>query len=504
MRSRRLFINIVTNLLLEAVIIVHGFIIPKIILSYFGSGVNGLLSSITQFLAYISLLEAGFGPVVKAMLYKPIALKKIEDIKRILKSAEIFFRRIALIFLVYMAGLCVVYPLFVSSEFDRVYTISLIVIIGISTFAEYFFGMTYKLFLQAKQKLFIVSFIQISTYIASIITVIVLAKYGAGVHLIKLVSGLIFIARPIIQNYYVRKKYLIDLKDVQTIRIQQKWDGLAQHIAWVIHSNTDVAVLTFFSTLEEVSVYSVYYLVIKGVKSLVQAFANGIDSTFGDMIAKNEHENLNKKFAVYELLYGAIGTVLFSVTMVSITSFVLLYTKNVNDANYARPVFGIILTIGEYFWIIRQPYNNLIKAAGKFKETRVGAWLECIVNIVVSIILVKWLGLIGVAIGTLVAMTIRTCEFIYFSNKCILKRPVQKSILKLAIQLIEMAAITFIGVRLSLNTANDLPQFAINSAVTFIIALAIVLVLDICIFRKEASDFLRLSKRIINKRKKNE
>ena len=67
--------NIVTTLILQFVVLISGFIVPKLIIGKFGSNVNGLLSSITQFLAYISLLESGIGPVVKASLYKPIAEK---------------------------------------------------------------------------------------------------------------------------------------------------------------------------------------------------------------------------------------------------------------------------------------------------------------------------------------------------------------------------------------------------------------------------------------------
>ena len=75
MRSKNAIRNIATSLLLQIIAIVYGFIVPKIIIDCFGSNVNGLVVSITQFLSYISLLESGFGPVVKAVLYKPIANK---------------------------------------------------------------------------------------------------------------------------------------------------------------------------------------------------------------------------------------------------------------------------------------------------------------------------------------------------------------------------------------------------------------------------------------------
>ena len=73
MRSKKAIYNIITSIILQLIMIVYGFVVPKIIINNFGSDVNGLVSSITQFLAYITLLESGFGPVVKSALYKPIA-----------------------------------------------------------------------------------------------------------------------------------------------------------------------------------------------------------------------------------------------------------------------------------------------------------------------------------------------------------------------------------------------------------------------------------------------
>lgn len=57
-RSKKAILNIITSLLLQSVILICGFIVPKLIITNFGSDVNGLISSITQFLAYISLLES--------------------------------------------------------------------------------------------------------------------------------------------------------------------------------------------------------------------------------------------------------------------------------------------------------------------------------------------------------------------------------------------------------------------------------------------------------------
>lgn len=497
MRSKKALYNILSNLILQIVVVIYGFIVPKIIISSFGSNVNGLISSITQFLSYIALLECGFGPVVKAVLYKPIADKDNETIKNILKTSERFFRIIAVIFLVYIVALTIIYPAIVINEFDVLYTISLILIIAISTFAEYFFGMTYKLYIQADQKTYVISIIQIITYILSSICTIILAKLNVSIQVIKLMSGMIFVLRPLIQNYYVKKKYNINLKDADNnFELKQKWDGMAQHIASIIHGNTDITILTLFCSLAEVSVYSIYYLVVKGIKSIIQAFSNGIDASFGNMIAQKEYDNLNKKFNLYEILYFMICTICFTCTMILIVPFVKVYTKGIHDADYIRYAFGYLIVISEYIWAIRLPYSSITLAAGHFKETRTGAWIEAIINIVISVILVMRYGIIGVTIGTIVAMVLRTLEFIYHTNKYILKRNIFESFKKVIIVIICTLTILLI----SLITPNivDVTSYLtwfVNAIIVFIESSFIVLIVNCIFYRKNIGEILKILKK---------
>ena len=413
MRSKKAILNIVVSLVLQIVTLICGFIVPKLLIKNFGSDVNGLTSSITQFLAYITLLEAGFGPVVKAALYKPIAKKNKKEIDNILKASERFFRIIALIFVIYLVVLAIIYPMFVNTQFDYLFTMSLVLIISISTLAEYYFGMTYQLYLQAEQKTYVTATIQIIGYILNTVAILILVKFNFSIQIVKLVSGIIFVLRPLAQNMYVKKKYKLNLKEAdKNYQLKQKWDGLAQHIAAVVHNNTDITILTIFTEMTEVSVYSVYYLVVKGIKAIIQAFTGGIDASFGDMIARGEKEQLNKSFNAYELFYFTITTIAYTCTLILIVPFIKVYTAGITDANYIRPLFASLLVISEFIWAVRLPYSGLTLAAGHFKQTRKGAWVEAISNIVISLILVWKLGITGVAIGTLVAMAIRTVEFI--------------------------------------------------------------------------------------------
>lgn len=502
MRSKKAVKNIITSLLQQIVTVICGLIVPRAIIGTFGSSVNGLISSITQFLSYITLLEAGIGPVIKSALYKPIAKKDKTQIEKILKASQRFFRVISGIFIVYLIALCFIYPMIVSTEFETGYTVSLILIIAISTFAEYFFGMVYKLYLQAEQKTYITSTIQIGTTILNAILVIILIKFGSSIQVVKLGSAFVFVLRPILQNIYVKKKYNINFKNVkEKYELKQKWDGLAQHIASVVHNNTDIAILTIFTNTVEVSVYSVYLYVVTGIKNMVQALTGGVDASFGDMIAKGEQENLNRSFRTYEFFYITLITSIYIIALVMMTPFVMVYTKGITDANYYRPIFSIIIVLAEFMWSVRQPYNDLVKVAGHFKQTNKGAWVEVFTNLIISIALVFKFGMIGVAIGTLVAMTIRTIEFMYHTSKYILKRSQMENVKRVAILIIETLIMVPIGFYISsFIEVNSYISWIGLAILVGIIALLGVGITNSITYRKDLKDLLGMIKRIFKRK----
>lgn len=503
MRSKKALRNVALSVIQKLISIICAFIVPRLIIGRFGSDINGLISSITQFLGYITLLESGFGPVVVSLLYKPIASKDNTEIKNILGATERFFRKIAFIFLIYIVILAFIFPTYINHEFNLIFTASLVIIIAISTFAEYFFGMTYRLYMNANQESYVVSIIQIVSTIINTILVVLLVKLGASIHIVKLASTFAFVLRPILQNIYINKKYKLSLKDANSnYKIKNKWDGLAQHIASVIHNNTDITLLTLFCSLSEVSVYAVYYLVINGIKNVITSFNNGIEASFGDMIAREEKANLNKKFNLYEVVYFTIITIIYTSTIILITPFVAVYTKGVTDANYIRDTFGILFVTSEYIWAIRLPYVSITLAAGHFKETRIGAWVECLSNIVISSILVWKLGIIGVAIGTIVAMFIRTAEFVYHANKYILSRKQWISIKKFLIIIIETLTVCTIVKFIPYITNNNYISWFINAFIVASVASIIVLAFNFISSRNEFKEAVYILKNTIATNKK--
>ena len=484
--------NTVVSLLLQLVTAVCGFIVPRLIIGTYGSDVNGLISSITQFLSYITLFEAGVGGVVRAALYKPLADNDLPKLSGIVSATERFFRKIAYIFIVYMAAVACVYPLIVNKSFGWAYTSSLVVIIGISTFVQYYFGLTYMVFLQADQKRYITSTIQIITIILNTLSVLLFVKCGASIHVLKIGTAIVYILRPLAINFYVKKKYGITRKaEPDNTAISQRWDGLGHHIAYFVNLNTDVVILTIFSkiteafSIAEVSVYTVYYGVVNGVYSIASALSTGMEAALGNMLAKGEKENLREKFGLYEFLSYGVATFFFTCTAILIVPFISVYTKGITDADYIRPAFGYLLVAAYAAFAIRLPYNSLTLAAGHYKQTRNGAFVEAGINVVVSSVLVYFLGIIGVAIGTLAAMIFRTVQYAWYLSKNILVRSFWIFWKRIGVSLI-CAAISLLAAGIIPHiTVSSYFTWAIYGAQTAVVTLAVTLGVNFLFCRKE-------------------
>ena len=76
MRGKQAFKNMVANLFLQVIVLLSGLILPRFILEAYGSNINGMITSVNQFLTYLGLAEAGVGTATVVALYTPLALNE--------------------------------------------------------------------------------------------------------------------------------------------------------------------------------------------------------------------------------------------------------------------------------------------------------------------------------------------------------------------------------------------------------------------------------------------
>ena len=452
MRKKLLAKNTVSSLIAQITALICGFILPRLFLQHFGSEVNGLVNSIMQFLSVISFLELGVGAVVQSSLYKPLAEKDNQKISKVMVSANKFFQRLAQILLIYVVVLMLVYPLIANQNFGFLYTATLIVAISISSFAQYYFGIVNSLLLNADQRGYIQYNAQTITIILNTLVCAIMISMNGTVQMVKLATSLIYLAKPLTLHFYVNRNYQIDWKiEYAEEPIKQKWNGVAQHIASVVLDGTDTIVLTIFSTLSNVSIYSVYFLVVKGVKTLFLSMTNGIQALIGELWAKQELKQLNEFFAWVEWVIHTGTTYVFSCTAALIVPFVQVYTFWIRDANYIHPTFAVLLTLANAMHCLRLPYNIMVLAAGHYKQTQKNYIVAAVLNIIVSVLTVKSLGLIGVAIGTLVAMAYQTIWLAVYDSKHFIFWSLRNVIKQFAIDVLSAALVIAVGCQMSLK-----------------------------------------------------
>ena len=151
-RVKKAAVNSSVAIIGQMVAIICSFILPRLILTHFGSAYNGITSSISQFIECVVLLRAGVGGVTRAALYKPLAEGNNEEISSIINATQAFMKKVSITFLALLFLIACIYPFAVSDEFDWLFSFSLVLILGISTFAQNYFGITYQMLIQADQK----------------------------------------------------------------------------------------------------------------------------------------------------------------------------------------------------------------------------------------------------------------------------------------------------------------------------------------------------------------
>ena len=485
--------NITISLVCQLITMVCGLITPRFMLRAFGSEANGAITSITTFLGYIMLLEGGIGGVARAALYKPLAENDHEKISQIMVEMKRFFRRVGCFFVLYVIVFaCFFKEIAQTDALDWMTSFFLVIIISASTFAQYFIGISNSVLVIASQKQYINNTINLIGTVLNTILVVILTHLGCSLITVKLFSSFVFIAKPITLWLYVKRNFnVIRINSTKTL-LKDKWTGLGQHIAYFLYSHTDVVVLTLFSDLKAVSVYSVYYLVTNSIQSIASSFSSGMEAVFGDMYAKKEIDGLHRAFTMYDTLVSMISVVLFGSTMVLIIPFVRLYTIDVTDTNYIHLLFGILLTIACLLHCLRTTYHNMIIAAGHFKQTNIASYGEAAINIVISILLVIKFGLVGVAIGTVTATLFRFSYYAIYLSKNILFRKIRLWIKRELINVSNLFLIYYVG-----NGIVDL--FAINNYIIWVetaITIAIVssvitILLNLCFYKEACSVLIK-------------
>lgn len=465
MRTKKAILNASISIIYQLIAVICGLITPRLILAAFGSTYNGVISSANQFLEMISFLTLGIAGATRVALYKPIADNDTLSISRIIRSNKNYMHKVGGAVFLYAIFLSILYPFISHNDLSPVESGMLIAIVSIGVFAQYFFGITNQTLLSADQSVYVYYIIQGCALIVNTIIAVVLIKLGCSIFVVKLASSIVFLISPIVLNVVVKKKYkLIDNCEPDNTAIEQRGAVAFHSIANIIHQDTDLVILTLFTDAKLISVYTIYQLIVGKIRQILLMLTNGLEGAFGNMWAKEEYDSFEKNFRFFEYFVFSLTSIIFSCVMVLIIPFVSLYTAGVTDVNYLRYGFAILTVITEIMYCIRHPFLIVVQATGNYEATKMGAMYEAVLNIVISLTLVNFIGISGVMIGTLVANTFRTIQYSFFVSKNLIIGSIRKS----SINALWFAINTLLSIVIQLGVFTLLPS--ISSWTSWILA----------------------------------
>lgn len=374
-------------------------------------GVNGLFTNV---LSILSFTELGIGTAMNYSLYKPVAENNREKIKSLMYLYKNAYHLIAVI--VAVIGLALV-P-FLSNIIKDPGTISqheLVVFYLIylfNTVSSYLVSYKYSL-VNAEQKNYIQS--NIRTITMTVITtcqIIILLVYRNYLFYLIIAAVVELIQKIFVTRYFnIHYPYLLE-KNVEKLSVGEM-NAIRKNIkALIFHKigeisvyQTDNLLISFFINVTTVGLVSNYTLIITSITSFISIIFNSTLSGFGNFIAT---ESIEKQYALFKV-YRFVGFWLYGFASIALVillgPFIQVWVGQ--DMVISNLVLYLII-IDYYIKGHRVVVNNFKTAAGVFDADKYVAILQAIVNLVVSIILVRAIGLPGIYVGTVVQGLIST------------------------------------------------------------------------------------------------
>ena len=438
-RTSRFVQNTLSTAVYQLTAMLMGFVTPRLMMLSYGSQVNGLVVSITEFLTYFRLVEAGLASAAVYSLYKPLAANDHNEVSRIVTAARQYYNIAGYIFVGVTLAFSLIYPMFVPVDSMSDLSVTLLIIaMGISGSLEFFTLARYRVLLTADQRTFMVSLASMSSLLLSTALIVILSYMRVNIIVVRLAASLTIILRPIILSYYVRKQYpLINPKHPSPNKASlfRRWDAMYQQFTTAFHQGAGVMLTTIITRdTAMVSVYGTYHMVTIGLWGILKMTTTGIYSGFGNLLVSGQEKTFQTAYRDFEYLYLAITTILFACAAVLIVPFVVLYTDAITDVNYFVPSVGLLIVLEAITDHGKMPMDLMITASGKFKETRHHCTAQIITAMLCGLGLGYWglqysiiLAVCGILCGIIISNILRMVLQLWFVPKHITHLPWQRT-----------------------------------------------------------------------------
>lgn len=508
MRTKKIFLNMVCDILPYLLIGIVGIIKMDVLIKYIGDVGNGYYQTINQIISYVFLAQAGFSDAVTYSLYKPFAENNKDNINAIYGGARKVFKIIGLIILGIIFLVTIGLHLFYN--FEEGYEISALIcffIISTSYLISYFGkGQTYMAVLSAAQEKYVYSIIFNSVKLLCDVLIVIVTVKFRSLESIAIVILIMKILEEIINRIVVKKKYpeLHEIARKETSMVKMTKDLAWTQLGYLILNNIDALLLMGASGPVMVSIYTSYNYILRFLTEIASRVELSSVYSFGNVFAKKEDKKVYSLFKEYMMMFILIAFSMCLTFMIGIRGFITVW---VGKENYILDYFTVVLfTSTSFLNILYFPLVALINADGLFKDNKRHIFICALTNLVLSLLLIGKYGINGILIGTSVAFIVNIMLKSNLISKKIMKKVPLIKILKyyiVSILLFILATIICKPIELYfLMSSGSFILTVVKLGIIFII-IAILVSLLLWVISDDARNlFRRLYNLIKNKLKK--
>lgn len=500
MRVNNSIKNVIVSILSNLVSISIGFACQIIFAKTLGPdylGINGLFTNIMSMLAVV---ELGLGSAIIYNLYRPISVNDVEKIKSWMFFYKKSYHIIAII--IFIIGLAVV---------PFLQTIVGPTSIKASIYVIYFlflsdcvcsYLLSYKRsILYAQQKNYIVNLVHILYLIIMNIFQIMVMLLTKNYYLYLILKIIMRIAENVVITLladrlypYLKDKKVFEITSDEKTNVFQKIKALFFHkVAGFVVSGTDNIIISTFLGVKMVGLYSNYLLVITAVTTVLNQVFTSLTASVGNLLVTSTTEKNYVVFCRIRFLNYLLSSFCTVSMIILMQAFISIFF---GEKYLLSNTTLIVLGINFYLQTTRLSYLSFKEAAGIFYEDRFVPVLESVVNITFSIMLLKFFGIAGVFMGTVLSNLVL---HLYSYPKYVYKKLFNRSYLNYYKEMISYLLIAFISglltyaLSITIVLSNAILDFVLN----IVICLLIPNLFNIFVFKdtKEFKYFVNLFKK---------
>lgn len=481
-KTKNSFRNIFWGIINKILVMFWPFIIRYLMIHKIGIEYLGLSSLFSSILQMMSLAELGFGSAMVYAMYKPIAENNIAKVNALVSFYKRVYRWIGLIVLVFGVLLIPFLPHLVNGKYPsdiNIYTLYFIYLLN-SVCSYWLFAYKTSLF-TAYHRIDITSkitgIVNTFMYITQCLILLLIGNYYAYTIALPLAT----IANNIFTHFWARKMFphicgkgTIDKKTVNEIK--KRVIALFGHkLGAVVTNSTDNLVISAFLGLSALAMYNNYYQIMTSLIGLFAIVNNSLIAGLGNSIVT---DSIKKNYKILkEITFGNVWAVGWcSICLLCLFQpFIEIWVGK----DYLFSIETVILLASYFYvWKFKDMLAVYKDAAGMWWDDRWKPVVYCLVNIIVSVLLVRIIGINGVIIGTIISqlfVAIPWETYVFFDRYIYKDTDLKGSLLYYAATMFRYTAVVIFAAIVTylcclyMQSTNKLIELGIRSIVCMVV-----------------------------------